>query len=694
MSFIHFIKILLKNLKWLILIPAVMAGSIYYFTKNEKKVYSSETVVYTGIASGYSLNGTTKADYFATSNAFDNLLTLILSRETKQEVAVDLLASHLFLSKPDSSVLSWTSFQQLKKLVPEDIRKKLVKPTLAQTIDAVTAYMHTDDNNLIYKVINSTNPFYSVAALQNIKALRVSSSDLIRISYETEDAAICKNTLDLLIQVFMKKHRLLKEGQTESVIAYFEKETASAYERLDSIEEIFLDFNKKNDIINYYEQTKAVAGEKENLYAQNHNLEMERMANSSALDKVNDNIKGRIYQILYGTDVIKDREKLSDVYNKIAVNEVLGKNINTNQKKEVDSLKTISAAIEKSLQNTLDKLYKETNTPNGIPTKSVLDEWLKSTLSFEQSKARLSVMDKRKKEFVEEYRKFAPLGAMLKKIERQITVAEQAYLELLHDLSLARLAQQNNELTSKLTIVDPPFLPLKSNPSKRVVSIIVGFIVGLILVLAFLLTGAMINKTVQEPAKANKLIGIPLLGIYPLLNSKANFIQKANLRLLQHLFPRLKNKTGPQIIGFISLQKGEGKTTLIEMYYKELLQLNYNVVKHNWTKGDLINDYPGANFVLMEFPPLESMVITQGMIPPMDQIFLICRANRIWTKIDKEILTIFSNAANIEPLAILNGVEDDFAEEYIGEVPKKRNRFRAVMKRMVKFEFGNRKRIR
>lgn len=98
MSFVQFIKLILKNWKLLLLVPFALAASIFYFTRHQKKTFSSETVIYTGIASGYSINGTKNADYFATSNAFDNLLSLINSRETQQEVAIRLLASHIFCS--------------------------------------------------------------------------------------------------------------------------------------------------------------------------------------------------------------------------------------------------------------------------------------------------------------------------------------------------------------------------------------------------------------------------------------------------------------------------------------------------------------------------------------------------------------------------------------------------------------------
>ena len=417
------------------------------------------------------------------------------------------------------------------------------------------------------------------------------------------------------------------------------------------------------------------------------------MANSSSLNKVNDNIKGRIYQILYGTDIIKDREKLSDVYGKIALNEIIDNNTDQSKSKEVDSLKSISAAIENNMHVTLNNLYTETNTPNGIPTKDVLEEWLKTTLSFEQSKARLTVMDKRKKEFAEEYKKFAPLGAMLKKIERQITVAEQEYLELLHGLSLAKLAQQNNELTSKLTIVDPPYLPLKPNPSKRMMQVIIGLLVGFILVLGLILASALINKTIQQPEKAMKILNIPLLGIYPLVNKNPDFMQKANLRLVQQLLSKIDTREKPTVIGVFSSQRGEGKSTVINMWCNELIKLNYNVVKQTWDREKILHYPVDSNIVLLEFPELDSMIIVPGMLPQMNNVFLICRANRIWNKIDKDLLSIFSKNLSVTPLAVLNGVDTDFAEEYVGEVVKKRNFLRTFIKRAVKFQFGNKKQL-
>eukprot|EP01136_Pigoraptor_vietnamica_P029010 Opistho-1_new@87047 len=161
MSFLHFINLLIRNILWLILVPLALAISIYYFTRDEKKVYSSETVVYTGIASGYNLSGNNKADFFATSNAFDNLLSIINSRETKQQVAIELLSTHLFLKKHDPVLLSWGSYDELQKMFPDSVKRTLLKKTLPETIESVNRYMQSNDNNQIYQLVNSNNPMYS-----------------------------------------------------------------------------------------------------------------------------------------------------------------------------------------------------------------------------------------------------------------------------------------------------------------------------------------------------------------------------------------------------------------------------------------------------------------------------------------------------------------------------------------------------
>ncbi|MEJ7660020.1 MAG: Wzz/FepE/Etk N-terminal domain-containing protein [Hymenobacter sp.] len=113
MSFSDAWRLLARHWVVLALVPLVLGVSAYFFSRRLPKVYSSDTTIYTGIASGYTLAGDAAADYNATNNAFDNLINLITARSTKEEVSYRLLATHLFELGQEPALASTSALQQL-----------------------------------------------------------------------------------------------------------------------------------------------------------------------------------------------------------------------------------------------------------------------------------------------------------------------------------------------------------------------------------------------------------------------------------------------------------------------------------------------------------------------------------------------------------------------------------------------------
>jgi len=148
----------------------------------------------------------------------------------------------------------------------------------------------------------------------------------------------------------------------------------------------------------------------------------------------------------------------------------------------------------------------------------------------------------------------------------------------------------------------------------------------------------------------------------------------------------------PIAIGILSVQDKEGKSTMADLFYRELTNLDYHVEKQRWNNSQTLPATKG-DVTLVEFASLDGLVIKPGILPPLNHTFLVCRANRVWNRIDKELLSLFVQTTGNQPALLLNGVETAFAEEYIGEVPKKRFFLRSFIKGLVRFEFGNKKKI-
>ncbi|MBI9035321.1 MAG: hypothetical protein JEZ03_12700, partial [Bacteroidales bacterium] len=125
----QFIQVIKRNLWFLILVPLSLMVVVYLFMRQTPKVYQSETIVYTGIASGYSIEtqARTTVDYFGTNMQFDNLINLINSRSTKQKTSIRLLAQHLCLERPNKLYISESNWNELQKIVPKEVTDLVVK---------------------------------------------------------------------------------------------------------------------------------------------------------------------------------------------------------------------------------------------------------------------------------------------------------------------------------------------------------------------------------------------------------------------------------------------------------------------------------------------------------------------------------------------------------------------------------------
>jgi len=78
----QFIKLIQKNIYILLGVPILLAMLVWYFTRNEAKIYSSSTTIYTGIASGMSLvsQEPRNVDFFGVKIVFDNFINIVTSR--------------------------------------------------------------------------------------------------------------------------------------------------------------------------------------------------------------------------------------------------------------------------------------------------------------------------------------------------------------------------------------------------------------------------------------------------------------------------------------------------------------------------------------------------------------------------------------------------------------------------------------
>lgn len=621
MTIVDFVRLILKHIVLLITVPILLGCLVILLTMNPSFEYSSQTILYTGLATGSSIEMDKTFNYQATNTAFDNLINIINSRETQEEVAIRLLTLHLMLPEANPKYISQELFNEFQKKIPKDIynyvatgnnknsKSKIENDSIQQalfpdaidrnnyekTVANLTALMKSSNDNFIYEILNyDEDKHYSLNAISKIKAQRINSSDLIKLSYTVNDPGICQQTLAIYNLVCIKNYKNIKENRSDAVVKYFENELDKARGNLKDAEDKLLEFSKTSNIINYYEQSKAVAVVREDMQIDFKKNTAELAGLQAGTKRLEEKLEMQEVIQEKSNTILDKKKKLGNLNFKIALAKA---EIGTDNKKEslkkIEVLETQAEQLIGEIKTSVDQLYSYQNSIDGLPISKILPDWMNNVVEVENLKAKIKVISEQNDDFQKTYADYAPAGANMKRLEREISVSEQGYLEILHGLNLAKLKLQDSELSSNLKTIDTPYYPLSPNPTKRAILIIAASFLGGILILGIIFVMEYFDDSLRNSIRATKKTGFASLGMIPKIildsgNINLVFIKKRLIEIItQNIFQFFggENLTKkPKSIIVFSTQKLEGKTVIAGNIAKTLKQEGKKVLLLNYKK--------------------------------------------------------------------------------------------------------------
>lgn len=709
---------------WLLAVVPLSAGVLMFMLlRSQSQEFVSKATIYTGITSGHSIEsqGRDRVDYFATTVAFDNMLNILKSKKVLEEVGLRLFVQNIMLDEPNHSYLSHDNFHELKDLVPDEVKALVVRNNFEETLRRCKAYKDTDDENFLYGLVNLKHRHYSVEALSKVTARRVQGSDLLEISFRSDDPGIAYQTLIILIDVFFNTHSSLKMAQTSTVVDYFERQLATAWDKLVAEENRLLEFNKANRIINYHEQTKYVASQKESFELTVQQTQMEQGAAVSMLEKLEAEIASRHNINMKTQSIMGLRNEL------VSINEQLEhmgafnpEGVFEEHARQLQQRKT---EIETSIQQTVNDMFMLERSIDGIEREDILDRWFDNVLSLEAANARLAVLESKRVEFDNLYMFFAPLGATINRIERAIGVHEREYLSILHNLGLAKLKQQNLELSASMDLLDQPFFPIQAQPGRKKLFILVIMVFSGFFVVASIFIMELLDRRVKSVKRLAAATNTSLLGAVldekrrhgidiPLLAKRASCDLAGNV--MQILSDQDKNNNidnnNIKIIQLFSHWTREGKSFVAAKLQEELADLGFSVVvvqvesqnpaagnptaalavsrehyrtlKHFSETARESTRFPWteADIIIFEIPALSFFMINQDLCKQANINVLLVNASRTWSSADNHYLKKLKDASPDNLYALINQISPDHIEAYIGDIPKKRSLLRRIIK--------------
>ena len=694
MDIVQFISQFFYRIRyWLLWGSLIVTALVIYFTQFLPFKYTVNSSIYAGVTNSINIDGSKLVNINST---FDNLINIAKSKSTLEKVSVRLLATSFVYGEEwkDNMYIQAKHYRQLTQITPKEVLALVDRSSLDKTIQNFTEYRKEHSNNFIYAMYSRPRAFYSYEALNTIIVKRLGVSDIIELSYTSSDPGITQNTLKILEDELIKAYEILRFSATNNVIAYFEEQVRLAKQKLTEEENDLMHYNVEKQVINYDEQTKALATTK---YEVDDREEAAKRTYESALalrQMLEDKMDIRAKIIRTNTNLLKELEKVSSLNQSIMEQEIFTTEKSQNNSGQLSKEKQALKNAEDKISSLSDDLNEYGFSKEGVGIQNMVDEWLLACINEAKAKAELKVLDNRKGDIISQYQTFSPVGTQVKRKERAIGIAEDTYREQLRGLSEARLRLQNIKMsTANLQIIAPPEFPLTDNGRKRLVFVLAAFAGSLIFIIGYFLIIELLDRTLRDAERSKRLTGLPVLAAFNGISNLKyrGFLKACNRLAAAYCCRQLNNylqQNRPTIINLLSMESREGKSFLSQYFvnYWETEGIRVRKVEYNvdfetnnkqYVQAQELSEFWQLNdaeqipdIILIEYPAISTASIPLPVLQKSDFNLLIANACRLWGKDDDARLKSLKEGLGNTPLFLyLNNADREVVESFTGELP-------------------------
>ena len=684
------IKTLAKRWIPLVLVPLVSAVVVFVIMSGKPKTYKSSTTIYTGIVSGYDVLASESSgsrDWMSVNNAIDNLISVIMAESTLSNVSMRLLARNICHLESENlgEFMTKESAMELRNILSPEVRELTVPEDEEATYKNYIKAFESSRDNWFKQMFHWNHRHYSFSALSKIEVNRVGNSDMLRMTYSSDDKFIAYNTLTILQTEFIKQYLAIRYQQTTDVVSYFETELETIKSDLTRKENELTRYYIDNGVINYQEQTKMVAERQKDLDGLVEQVMRERDGAEEKIKLLEDKLGNVTDVYANNASFIGQIHALNNLYTQISPQDSLDTNLNKRISEEEQKLKRISSEISAA------QYSKE-----GLGNDVLINEWISAILIKSKADAELDILFANKDDMDKEVKRFSPIGTSIKRQEREITFSEQNFLSNLKSLNDAKLREKNLQLTSAtFRVLTPPTVAMNPEKTKTKLYAMIAFVFMFALMCGITIVMEEFNRKPYDQDSARKLIKLPVIGAYPLVKKETENMEISKTLAMRHLGNTITSyfnrNQSVNIINVFSVDKGEGKSTVCKAIYDYFDNLDTKPVLVNWEKdfesntkyymlANSIYDFcvnednmelmPEANVIIVEYPPLKEASFPTKVIDTSAINILVADSKRDWTGMRGLMLgelKRFNKGHNLG--IILNNSDIDTVGSFTGMLP-------------------------
>lgn len=680
------------------MLPMIALTIAWFSTRNMERIYDTSTTIYTGMITGYNLEATVGAATGSSQTNMTNLMLLITTDATIHEVSLRLFARCMMYGNmnKDNNYISAEHYRQLYNSVPTEVKALINHNSENATYANLKAFERPSPDNYVFGITNF-HPYFGINNITSrLKVVQLQKSDIIDIGYNCNDAGVAYNTLDILNEVFARQYALLRYGETNNVIKFFEREVARLYRILTNAEDDLIRYNVEKKIINYSEQTRLLSGMDATQKITDNDLLISKTTTRALMNYLERQLGDRAKVIKANKDFTNQVTDISRIQSRISNLKLMNSEGGGN---EIETQAELARA-QRMLQdasNNVKSLVKDIeagnyNTETGIKANGILDKWLEQVLKLEETKAHESAQDVMRDKIDNEVLYYAPIGATVARKERHINFIEGNYMEMLKALNAARLRQKNLQMsTATLRVLNPPMYPMNAQPTNRMMVLLSAFMITFLFTIMYFFIIEMLDRTLRDRMRTERITKIPVMGCFPKESNlryrrfNKTIADMALRQLSKSLLPHFEE--GKQnVLNLLSTDAANGKSYIAQELENYWISIGLQVRRITYDEDylaedshfilakditDICPDILPNEIAIVEYPNLDDNSIPSALLNMGTVNLMVTRANRTWKDVDQKALNeLNERLENKNSLFMyLTECQRYAVEEFVGQLP-------------------------
>ena len=487
-------EILLKNRIYLIIIPIISAVLTFIFISIRSDKFNSSVSIYTGQSSANDASyDIINFNFSQTNNDLDNVISFINSGPKKQEILLRTFAKHLY------------KYQNKKQDIPPNhldyIQSVFLDIDETHYYDSVSSdatYKKLSDliivNDTLLKdlIFNIDSP-YNIDQLTELKILKTSTTDIIKVFFSSKSDVFCKDILNEVTLIIKNSFELIKSSGAKKIEKFFKEKLKETELNLKKTELNLLSFRKENGIVDFLEEAKILVNAKQEAITTVSISKNKMMASLANLDEIKVKLKQNNRLFSENIELLKKEEALSDLVKKISKDNTLNnENTTLHYQNKIDQIKN---EIKVHLLNIINP---DNDEITSVPNKILIEKWIESFIDFNtqeviynSSKAFLAELNLR-------IENTTSLEMNYKRLNRQIIINETSYFEILKAYEKSILRQQNQKLSNNFIVIESADFTTEKITPNKIFTTIFGFMFGLFGIISVLITISYLKSTLNQ----------------------------------------------------------------------------------------------------------------------------------------------------------------------------------------------------